>query len=115
MALVEIVLSPAAERDIKKLQVELQRATFESLRKLRDGSENLDIEKIKGHPNFYRLRAVKGLRIIYHPLSADCYVILTVCDRKDAYRNLGALSNKLNAALSRFEMEPDEDRSTATG
>jgi mRNA interferase RelE/StbE len=100
---IEIVFAPAAERDLKKLPKDRQREVIKTLRKLRDSSDTLEIEKIKGHPSFFRIRCGQSMRIIYHPLSANRVVVLVVCDRKGAYRNLGALDNKLSAALIRLD------------
>lgn len=74
------------------------------LRKMRDGSDTLAIEKIKGHPSFFRIKG-RDMRVIYHPLTASRIVVLVIRDRKEAYRGLGGLNNKLEAALHRMEAE----------
>lgn len=99
----EVVISPSAEREIKKLTKDDQKRIFATLRKLRDGSETLEIEKIKGHPSFFRIKCGKNYRIIYHPMSAERVVVLVVKDRKAAYRNLGDLNAKLQTALQRLQ------------
>lgn len=105
MILVQLIFSPAAEREIKKLPKDRQKDVFDALKKLRDGSETLEIEKIKGHPSFFRIKAGKDMRVIYHPLNATRTVILVIRDRKEAYRGLGGLHQKLEATLHRMERE----------
>jgi mRNA interferase RelE/StbE len=99
----EIIFSPAAERDLKKLIKERQKDVFDALKRLRDGSETLEIEKIKGHPSFFRIKAGSEMRVIFHPITASRVVVLVVRDRKEAYRGLGGLDGKLQAALHRAE------------
>lgn len=99
----EIIFAPAAEREIKKLTKERQKDVFAALRRLQDGSETLEIEKIKGHPSFFRIKAGSEMRVIYHPLTANRMVVLVIRDRKEAYRGLGDLGGKLQAALQRAE------------
>ena len=99
----EVIFAPSAEREVKKLTKERQKDVFASLRRLRDGSGTLEIEKIKGHPSFFRLKAGSEMRVIYHPLMATRIVVLVVRDRKEAYRGLGDLDGKLQAALHRAQ------------
>jgi mRNA interferase RelE/StbE len=99
----EIIFAPSSERELKKLTKERQKDVFAALKRLRDGSETLEIEKIKGHPSFFRLKAGREMRVIYHPLTGTRIVVLVIRDRKDAYRGLGDLDGKLQAALHRVE------------
>lgn len=101
----EVIFSPAAERDIKKLSKERQKDVFAALRKLRDGTETLEIEKIKGHPSFFRVKAGRDMRVIYHPLNASRIVVLVIRDRKEAYRGLSHLDKKLEATLHKMEAD----------
>lgn len=103
MMSVEVIFAPAAEREIKKLTKERQQDVLAALRRLRDGSETLEIEKIKGHPSFFRLKAGSEMRVIYHPLQPNRVVVLVIRDRKEAYRGLGDLDGKLQAALHRVQ------------
>lgn len=93
-----VVISPAAKRQIKKLTKDRQKQTVELLRALENGSETLAIEKIKGHPSFFRIRR-GDMRVVYHYLTRNRVVILVVRDRKDAYRGLDDLKQKLFTAL----------------
>lgn len=101
MASTDIIFAPAAERELKKLTKERQKDVFAALRRLRDSSETLEIEKIKGHPSFFRIKAGSEMRVIYHPITASRFVVLVIRDRKEAYRGLGDLNGKLQAALHR--------------
>ena len=103
MTSTDIIFSPSAERELKKLTTERQKDVIDALRRLRDGSDTLEIEKIKGHPSFFRIKAGAEMRVIYHPLTAMRLVVLVVRDRKEAYRGLGDLGGKLQAALYRAE------------
>ncbi|KQZ25825.1 hypothetical protein ASD50_20590 [Mesorhizobium sp. Root552] len=105
MTSLDIVFSPAAERELKKLPTDRQRDVFRALRKLGDSSESLEIEKIKGHPSFFRIKAGKDMRVIYHNLTQGRIVVLVIRDRKEAYRGLNDLHNKLEATLHRIEAE----------
>ncbi|AWC25551.1 Plasmid stabilization system protein [Aminobacter sp. MSH1] len=101
----QIIFSPSAERDIKRLIKERQKDVMAALKKLRDGSETLEIEKIKGFPSFFRIKAGREMRIIYHPLTTSRIVVLVIRDRKEAYRGLNGLNKKLEATLHKIEAE----------
>ena len=101
MTSTEIVISPAARREIKKLTKERRKQTLSLLRALEDGSETLVIEKIKGHPSFFRIRN-GDMRVVYHHLTRNRVVILVARDRKDAYRGLNDLDRKLFTALQQL-------------
>jgi len=98
MSSTEVIVSPAAKREIKKLTKDRQKQTIELLRTLETGSDTLMIEKIKGHPSFFRIRR-GDMRVVYHQLTGNRVVVLVVRDRKDAYRGLGDLNRKLLSAL----------------
>ena len=104
----QIIFAPAAEREIKKLNKQKQTAVATILRKFRDSSETINLEKIKGHPSYFRIKAKEDMRIIFHPLNGRRVVILVVRDRKDAYRGLDALDSKLEAALNRIQEEAEK-------
>jgi mRNA interferase RelE/StbE len=99
----EIVFSPNAEDEIKKLPKTDTKVVWGALKKLRDDVGRLDIEKIKSQPNFFRLK-VGHMRIIYYPLSNGRVVLLLIRDRKKAYRGLGNLNNQLETALSKLRL-----------
>ena len=103
MSAKEIIFSPNAEREIKKLTKANQKVVWGYLEKMRQGEGKLEIEKIKTQPDFFRLRAAH-MRIIYYPFSAGRVVLLSIRDRKTAYRNLGDLGAKLDSAFKKLKI-----------
>lgn len=103
MSSTEIIFSPSAERELKKLSKDKQKAVLKTLKVLQDGLSTLEIEKIKGHPRFFRVKAGQDMRIIYHPMTTSRVVILVIRDRKSAYRGLDSLGHKLEATLHSME------------
>lgn len=101
----EVVFSPAAGREIKKLTRDIQRRVFETLDKLQKTPRPKGVEKIQGHPDFYRVKAGREHRIIYHILLERLLVVLVIRDRKDAYRSLDDLDGKLGAAIQSIDDE----------
>ena len=98
MGRIDVVFGPAAVRDIKKMSKEAQRCIIALAEALREEMRPAGVEKIQGHPQFYRLRQ-GNYRIIYCPLSDERAVVLVASDRKDAYRQLDTLDKKLAAAI----------------
>jgi mRNA interferase RelE/StbE len=99
----EIVVAPAAKRELRKLECGVQKLVIGVIETLSTDPRPQGVEKLQGHPKFYRIAAGKNHRIIYHILRNRLVVILLVRDRKDAYRNLGDLDGKLSAALIGLE------------
>lgn len=99
----EVIVAPNAERELKKLNKSDRIKVWAALKKWRLGELKPNIEKIKSAPNFYRLR-IGDFRVIYYPLSSERVVLLLVRDRKDAYRGLGDLNDKLDLALSKLKI-----------
>lgn len=56
-------------------------------------------EKIQGRPRYYRIKAGRDYRVIYHLFQERLVVVLVVRNRKDAYKDLDDLGGKLEAAL----------------
>lgn len=98
----EIVFGPNAEKDMKKLQKRDQKMIFRHLDRLESGEGRLNVEKIKTHPDFYRIKA-GDFRLIYYPLSQERVVLLVIRNRKDAYKGLNVLDNRLESALRVIE------------
>jgi mRNA-degrading endonuclease RelE of RelBE toxin-antitoxin system len=94
----EIIFSPQAEKDTEGLPKGDQQCVFETLRKWKSGEVKLDVEKIKSQPSFFRVK-FRHLRIIFYPLGHGRVVLLLVLDRKNAYRLLGNLNDKLVTAM----------------
>ena len=99
----EVIISPNAERELKKLPHEDRKKAWVGLKKWSSGELKLDIEKIKSQPNFYRLK-IGNIRLVYYPLSEERVVLLLVRDRKDAYRGLSELGTKLNTAMKKLRI-----------
>ncbi|PBB19323.1 type II toxin-antitoxin system RelE/ParE family toxin [Mesorhizobium sp. WSM4313] len=99
----EVVFSPAARREIKKLARDTQRLVLETLEELQKTPRPRGVEKIQGHPDFYRIKAGHDHRIIYHILRERLLVVLVIRDRKDAYKGLDDLDGKLGAALQSID------------
>lgn len=98
MSLTEVIIAPAARREIKKITKDQQRQIISLFRSIENGSDTLSIEKLKGQPSFFRIRS-GNMRVIYHQLTANRIVVLVVRDRKSAYRGLDTLDQKLCTVL----------------
>lgn len=98
MASREVIFSPQAERDIKGLSKQNQRQVISALEEWAQGIGKPQTEKIKSQPAFFRLK-VGCLRVFYYPLTQGRVVILMIKDRKEAYRNLEVLPDKLETAI----------------
>ncbi|WP_425039378.1 type II toxin-antitoxin system RelE family toxin [Primorskyibacter sp. S187A] len=99
----EIIFSPEAEKAIKKLSKQDQKTVWGAIKKLRAGDGNLQVEKIKANPVFYRAR-VSNFRVIYYPLSQGRVVLLLIGDRKAIYRKIASLDQKLGTALKKLRV-----------
>ncbi len=95
----EVIFGPSAEKEMKKLQKRDLKAIFKTLDRLESGEGQLNIEKIKTCPNYYRIKT-GDFRIIYYPLSIERVVVLLVRNRKDAYKGLKILDGRLQRALA---------------
>lgn len=99
----QVIFSPNAEKEIKRLSKHDQRLVMGALKAFSVGDGKPQIEKIKSQPSFYRLR-VGNFRIIYYPLSPERVVLLLIRDRKTAYKGLGDLGERLNTAVRRLRI-----------
>jgi mRNA-degrading endonuclease RelE of RelBE toxin-antitoxin system len=61
------------------------------------------VEKLQGHPRFYRITVGKSHRLIYHILREKLIIVLLIRDRKDAYKAIDDLDGKLEVALLHIE------------
>jgi len=100
----EIVLGPAAQRELKKLERRDQLTIVKVLDGLAQNSRPHGVEKLRAHPKFLRISAGKDHRVIYH-IFHSMIVVLVIRDRKEAYRSLDDLDGKLAAALRAIEQE----------
>lgn len=96
----EVIFSPNAEREIKKLSSNHQEFVVSGIESWSSGKTKPEVEKIKSQPDFYRLR-LGNFRVIYYPLGAERVLLLLIRDRKNAYQNLGDLPAKLKSAIMR--------------
>jgi mRNA interferase RelE/StbE len=80
----EIEVSPAAERDLEKLGLRIQKYDFELLKMaIRDLSEEprpQGVRKIKGAKNAYRIR-VRSYRIVYDVFDNKQLVLILLIAR----------------------------------
>lgn len=106
---IEIVFSPASQRELKKLERRDQIIVFKKLEELESCPRPSGMEKIQGHPKFYRVSAGRDHRIIYHIFQEKLLVVLVIRDRKEAYRSLGDLDGKLAVALQAVESRAVEE------
>jgi mRNA interferase RelE/StbE len=91
---IEVVISPAAERDLRKLNQQALKVVGKAIDQLEIESRPRGIEKIQGHPGFFRIRA-GDFRVVFYPMTPSRTVVLVVADRKDAYKGVGDLEGKL--------------------
>lgn len=78
--------SPAAARDVRKLDPTLRRRVFEALDRLVAESPQGDVKKLRGSDDEWRLRVgAWRLRFIRDPVTDDVYV-LSIEPRGRAYR-----------------------------
>lgn len=83
----KIVISPRAEKDLKRLSKIDQIATARKIRQL--GRLLAQEEKLKGFPNIFRVR-VGDFRIVFKKTPYEIYIIL-IGHRKDIYNLLKRL------------------------
>ena len=79
----KIILSPHAEKRLKKLPKIDQIAIAQKVRSLREEKNNLTAEKLHGYVDIYRVR-VGNYRIVYRK-SLESYYIVLIGHRKDIY------------------------------
>lgn len=84
-----IILSPQAEKQLKKTPKIDQIAIAGKIRKMRDEMVVGEIEKLKGFANIFRTR-VGSYRIVFRKTSGEIYIVL-IRHRKDVYRLLNQL------------------------
>ena len=82
----KIVLSPRAEKELKKIHKIDQIAVVKKLRSLQNSSSNISKEKLSGYTDIFRIR-VGQYRVVYRHRKRDIYVIL-IGHRKDIYQLL---------------------------
>jgi len=83
----QVFLEKRASNNLEKLSEDAQRRIITTLHVLRDEgfSRRLDIKKLRGYKNFYRLRVGK-FRILFELGSERKIVVCAILQRKTAYR-----------------------------
>ena len=84
----KLVISPKAEKQLRKLNKIDQIATAKKIRQLAS-SQNPSFKKLSGYKNIYRIR-VGNIRIVFKKTKESTYIIL-VHHRKDVYKLLKRL------------------------
>ena len=92
-----------ARREIRKFEKKIQIRFIEAVESLAKNPRPRGVEKVKGHPCFFRFKSGAEHRVIFLILSERIVVILVLRDRKEAYRGLDNLDDKLDAALVEIE------------
>jgi len=80
----KVILSPQAEKQLKKLSKVNQIAIAKKIRVIRDSSKIEGGEKLKGFQSIFRIR-VGDYRIVYRKTKSEVYIVL-IRHRKDVYR-----------------------------
>ena len=83
-----IYLTKKAQKIIKNLSKSDRENILSKIKKLISSNHSLDIRKLKGYENFFRIR-IGSYRVVYEPLHKKIVVeIIFVGHRKDIYNNL---------------------------
>jgi len=80
----KVILSPQAEKELRKLPKIGQIAISQKIRSIRDETRVSQIEKLRGLKNIFRVR-VGDYRIVYKKTRTEIYIIL-IRHRRDVYR-----------------------------
>lgn len=79
-----LIVSKRAEKHIKKLPDFVKIAVIKKIRELVVTQDNVQIKKLSGYDNVYRVR-VGSYRIVYYQMRGGVE-ILAVLHRRDVYR-----------------------------
>lgn len=85
----KVILSPRAEKELRKLPKVDQIAVAQKIRSVRDEQKVVGEEKLAGYSGIYRVR-VGDYRIVYKKISDEIYIIL-IRHRGDVYQLLKQL------------------------
>ncbi len=80
----EVYLTRNANKSLKSLEDEMRERVKNALIKLENFPHELDVKKLKGTKNKYRVR-VGNIRILIE-LQKDVIVVINILPRKTAYR-----------------------------
>jgi len=84
-----VIISPRAEKQLKKIPKIDQIAVVKKIRQIRDERIPEQTEKLKGFPDIFRTM-VGDYRIVFKRNSKDIYIVL-IHHRRDVYRLLNQL------------------------
>ena len=85
----QVVITPKAKSNLKKLNKVSQILIIERLKKLEVGIPTIGVEKLVGYKNAFRIR-VGNYRVVYRIIDRKIYVVL-IGHRKDVYEKLKRL------------------------
>ena len=85
----QVIFTPGARRDLRKLQKISQILIIERLKKLEVGTSTSSLEKLVGYKNSFRIR-VGNYRVVYRIIGGKIYIVL-IGHRKDVYEKLKRL------------------------
>lgn len=85
----QIIFTPKAKKDIKKLHKVSQILIIEKLKKVEAGTFTTSIEKLVRYKNAFRIR-VGNYRVVYRIIGRKIYIVL-IGHRKDIYLKLKKL------------------------
>ena len=85
----KLIISPRAEKELKKIPKVEQIAIARKIRLIKDSSVILNEEKLTGFKNIFRIR-IGQYRIVYRKTIKEIYIVL-ISHRKDVYRLINQL------------------------
>lgn len=84
--LYEIIILPAAEKELRKLPLPVFHKIDEAILKLKDNPRPTGCKKLQGYADTYRVRA-GNYRILYRVEDKKLVIeVIRVADRKDVYK-----------------------------
>jgi len=87
--LYEVLLERSAVKQLEELDKSSKQRIIEALRVLREVglAARLDIKKLKGYKNYYRLR-VGSYRVLFEFQKPRTFIVYAILPRKVAYRKI---------------------------
>ena len=85
----EVLLEKRAAKQLERLDKSSKRRIIEALRDLRERglAARLDLKKLKGYKNHYRLR-VGSYRVLFEFQKPRTFIVYAILPRKVAYRKI---------------------------
>ncbi len=85
----KLIISPRAEKELKKIPKIDQIAIAKKIRSIKNSSITIKKEKLADYKNIFKIR-VGYYRIVYKKAAKEIYIIL-ISHRKDIYRLINQL------------------------